>query len=67
MHLQGQRKKNGMNPHTDGACMIDEGRQAMKFALGAGLHSLNSPIAFGLIIHVFNSNSYKTLYTGSMK
>ncbi len=32
-----QREKNGMNPQTDGACMIDEQRKAINFTLGANL------------------------------
>lgn len=59
------RKKNGMNPQTDGACMIDEQYKAIHFTLGAGLNRLKSAHCIELINHTFNVSNklLQTSYT----
>lgn len=49
--------RNGMNPQTDGACMIDERCEAIHFILFAGLDTKLAHCT-ELISHMFNS-SYK--------
>lgn len=53
-----EREKNGMNPQTDGACMIDEQCKAINFTQGASLDRLKLAHCVEVISHMFNF-SYK--------
>ena len=51
---EGEEKK-GMNPLTDGACMIDEQCKAINFIQGASLDRLKLAHCIEVINHMFNS------------